>query len=139
MGQLAENNVYLSIDSVVITAEFKEVSLDVSNSSQDTTMGAGVDWMQRAPGLNDMKGTINIGYDSTAVQSIIQHIAPGQVVSLEYGPESNVSGKPRHVQNVLVETVSHGLKVDKSPVTFALSIVGADAPSVNMFAGAVYS
>lgn len=139
MGQLADNNVYLTIDGVVITAPFKEVTLEPSNASQDTTMGAGVDHVQRAPGLNDTKITITIGYDTATVQSIIQHMRPGQVVTIEYGPESNVSGKPRHVQSFNIASNPHGVKVDKTPVQFVISGEGADAPSVDMYAGGVYS
>lgn len=138
MGQLAGNNIYLVIDGVVVTAPFKEVKLDVSNSSQETTMGAGTAHVQRAPGLSDTKIAITLGYDTATVQSIIQHIRTGTVVQIEYGQEGNGSGKPRHVQNFNIVANSTGAKVDKSPSTFDLSGEATDAPVVDMFLGGLY-
>lgn len=139
MVSLAENNVYLKMGGTEVDAYFKEVSLSVSNSAQDVTAGAGTDWVQRAPGLNDISISINLAYDLTNLQTYIQKIAPGQTIEIEYGPEDAVSGKPRHVQNFVITGTDHGENVDKSPVVFSISGEGADAPSVNMFTGGVYS
>lgn len=139
MAQYADNNVFLSIDGVTVSAYFKSVSLNPTNSSQDTTMGAGTDHMQRAPGLDDTSISITLGYDTAQVQAQIQHLKVGQVVSIEYGKEGATSGKPRHVQTFNITSNTVADSVDKTPSTFEISGEGADAPSVNMFAGGVYS
>ncbi len=139
MPQYADNNVFLSIDGVTVSAYFKDVQLSPSNAGQDTTMGAGVDHMQRAPGLNDTQITITLGYDTAQVQAVIQHLKPGIVASIEYGKEGAISGKPRHVQSFLITANPVGDNVDKTPSTFAITGDATDAASVNMYDGGVYS
>lgn len=139
MAEYADNNVFLSIDGVTVSAYFKTVSLNVTNASQDTTMGTGVDHMQRAPGLNDTKIDITLGYDSAQVSAQIQHLKAGQVVSIEYGKEGATSGKPRHVQTFNITSMTVADNVNKEASIFSISGEGADAPSVDMFAGGVYS
>jgi hypothetical protein len=139
MVSLAENTVYLKMGGTEVDAYFKDVSLSASNSSVDVTAGSGTDWMQRAAGLNDMNISISLAYDLTNIQTYIQKIAPGQTIEIEYGPEDNVSGKPRHVQNFVITGADHQVSVDKSAVVFSITGDGADAPSINMFAGGVYS
>jgi hypothetical protein len=139
MAQLAENNIYLAFDAVVVSSFFKECNPSPSNATQDTTMGAGVDHVQRKPGLNDTTFTVTIGYDDTVVSTYIQKLRPGATVSFEYGPEGAVSGKPRHVQSCIVSGAPHTVSVSKTPVAFQVTLQGADAPSVDMYAGGVYS
>lgn len=139
MVSLAENNVYLKMGGTEVDAYFKEVTLSASNSSVDVTAGSGTDWVQRAPGLNDINISITLAYDLTNIQTYIQKIAPGQTIEIEYGPEDNISGKPRHVQEFVITGNDHGENVDKSPVVFNITGEGAAAPTVNFFAGGVYS
>lgn len=135
----AENTVFLKLDSTEVDAYFVDVSVSASNSPVDTTAGSGTDWNMRAAGLNDISFSITLMYDAANVQTYIQKIAPGSIVTLEYGPEDAVSGKPRHVQSCIVSSNDHGETVTKDAVKFSLTLDGADAPSVNMFAGGVYS
>lgn len=138
MPELADNNVYLKVGGVAVTAFFREVSLDFKNSGVDTTAGAGVAHTMRAPGLNDTSITMMLAYDTDNVQSFVQKIAPGQVLEIEYGPEGATSGRPRHVQNFLITSNAHTVSVDKSAVSFSIAGEGAEAPTINMNAGAVY-
>lgn len=138
MPELADNNVFLKMGGVVVDAFFREVQVETTNSGVDTTAGAGTSHTKRQPGLNDTSFSISLAYDTQHVQTFIQKIARGQVLEIEYGSEGAVSGKPRHIQDVLITSVSHTISVDKSAVTFAINGQGADAPSVDMFAGAVY-
>ncbi|MBK9751811.1 MAG: hypothetical protein IPO91_34305 [Chloroflexi bacterium] len=139
MASYAENTVYIKLDSTEVDAFFKDVSPTASNSTVDITAGSGTDWNMRAAGLNDISFSITLMYDAANVQTYIQKIAPGSIVTLEYGPEDAVSGKPRHVQSCIVSSVDHSVTVNKDAVTFSITLDGADAPSVNMFAGGVYS
>ena len=139
MASYADNTVFLKLGGTEVDAYFKTVSPSVSNSPVDVTAGSGVDWTQRAPGLNDISFSISLAYDAANVSTYIQRLAVGQVIEVEYGPEDAVSGKPRHVQNCNVDSVDFETNVDKSAVVFNISLSGADAPSVNMFAGGVYS
>ena len=138
MASYADNTVYLSIGGTVVHAYFKEVQLQPSNSSVETTAGAGVDDVQRAPGLNDHKIKITLSYDAANIQTYIQKIAVGQATTIDYGPESNTSGKPRHTQSFIITAADHTVSVDKSAVTLEISGDAAAAPTNNMFAGAIW-
>jgi hypothetical protein len=140
MPTLAENNVYLAIGGTVVHLYFKDVEIKRKSEEVDVTGGAGVDHTMRAPGLLDTELKLTLQYDITALPTYIQKIAAGQIISIEYGPESNVSGKPRHVQDFLItETSQSAITQAKPEVTFSVSGMGSGAPSVDMFAGGVYS
>ena len=139
MAQYADNVLYLSIDSVAVDAYFKTVKLSPSNSSVETTVGSGTDHVQRASGLDDTKIDISLGYDAAQLQSYIQKLAVGQIVTIEYGSQGNTSGKPRHVQTFNITKADHEVNVDKSHVVFDISGEGADAATVNMYKGGVYA
>lgn len=139
MAQYADNTVYLKLDSVEVDAYFKNVTLSPSNNSVDTTIGSGTDHVQRQPGLNDTKIDISLGYDPAQLQTYVQKLKVGQIVTIEYGSEDNISGKPRHVQPFNITKADHTVNVDKSHVMFEISGEGADAPSVDMYAGGVYA
>ena len=139
MAVLADNVVYLKIDNVEVQAYFKEVKPSLSNDGKDSTAGSGVDWSEMTPGLNKLSLAITIEYDVAQVAAQIQHIAAGQVVSIEYGPEGAVSGKPRHVGDFLISKLDHGRNVDKTPTAWDITAESAAEPSVNMYAGGVYS
>ena len=139
MAQYADNVVYLKIDSVEVSAYFKTVKLQPSNSSVDTTVGSGTDHIQRAPGLDDTKIDISLGYDAANLQDYIQKLKVGQIVTIEYGSEGNTSGKPRHVQTFNITKADHEVNVDKSHVMLDVSGEGANSPSISMFAGGVYA
>lgn len=138
MPALADNKIYLSIDGIAVQAYFKNVTLTSSSATVETTRGAGTDHMQRAPGLKDTSISITIGYDTANIQTFIQKIAPGQQVMIEYGPEGAVTGKPRHVQTFVITDAAHTVEVSKADVVFELTGEAADAPIVDMYAGAVY-
>ncbi len=116
-----------------------EVSFDASNDAVDTTAGSGTDWKSEAPGLNQNTVKISIMHDASTIQAYIQKLKPGQVVSIEYGPEGNTSGKPKHVQDFRLGKVSHKTDVKKSAVMHELEGSSTGAPSTDMYAGGVYS
>jgi hypothetical protein len=138
MAMLAANTIYLAIDSVDVKSYFTEVTLEPSNNSIDITAGSGTEHVERAAGLNDTSISMSIGYDAADVQTYIQKIRPGQVLSIEYGPEGNTSGKPKHVQTFNITGAGFTVNVDKSFVVFDVQGEGAAAPSSNMFTGSVY-
>ena len=139
MGQVADNKAYLSIDGVAVNSYFKNVNLQPSNAAQDTTMGAGVNHVQRKPGLDDTSISFSIGYDDTNIDAYIQKLKSGVIVSIEYGPQGAVSGKPRHVQNFIITGSPSTTNVQKNPVAFDVTAQAADAPSIDMYAGGKYN
>lgn len=140
MPSLAENVIYWKIDGVEVQADFTDVNLVENAASSDTTHGSGTDWEEKSPGLLNCKLSGTLMYNTSNIQAQIQHLAAAQVVSMEIGMEGNTSGKPRHVQDFHIDSVDPGtVTVKKDPVMIKITASSSGAPSVNMFAGGVYS
>lgn len=131
------NNAYIKIDAVVVNAYFKRFDLTPSVESVDTTAGSGVDHRQRAEGLADHAATLTVVYEAGAVQNYIATLKPGRH-TVEYGPESNVTGKPKHIQDFILTEAPISQDVEKGEVLFQCSFEAADAPTYNMYDGAVW-
>lgn len=131
------NDLYLKIGSVAVSAYFKEVELSPSIESVDITTGSGTDHRMRAAGLEDTSLTATLVYDAADIQTYIQSLKPG-VYTVEFAPEGNTTGKPKHIQSFILTQAPFGVSVEKSEVAFQLTFEAAAAPTYNMFAGAVY-
>lgn len=138
MTSLNGNNPYLTMNGTDVKAKWKHVNLEGTNSSVTVTAGAGTTHVQRAAGLNDTTISITLAYDSGGVSTYIASLTRGLKIPIEYGPESNVSGKPRHVQQFVIESVTVEQDVEKNEMVFDIQASGADAPTSDLFAGAVY-
>lgn len=138
MTSLNGNNPYLLMNSIDVRTKWKHIQLEATNSSVTVTAGSGRTHVQRAAGLNDTTISITLAYDSAGVSSYIATLQRGNIIPIEYGPESNVSGKPRHLQNFIIESISMEEDVEKNEMVFDISGSGADAPTYDMYSGAVY-
>lgn len=138
MAVLNDNVIHLTIDGADVCTKFVNVDFNESNSTQDVTAGCGTDHVQRRPGLTDTSMSITLVYDVDTVPTYIQKMKTGVIVPIEYGPEGSGSGKPRHLQNFIFDSVAHSRNVNKAKVEFNLNAVGADAPTHDMHAGAVF-
>lgn len=138
MAARSGNTIYITIGGMNVSAYWTTSNLERTGEEQDTTRGSGATDRQRALGLKDTTFSATLSYDDATLATYVQKLAPS-IYEVEYGPEGNVSGKPRHVQSMLLTTAPFEVTVEKAHVTFQLEFVGADAPSVDMFAGAVYS
>ncbi len=138
MSQLNGNSIYLTVDGVSVAAYFIDVKLEQSAAPVDVTHGAAIN-VQRNDGLHDGTIAMTLGYDISNVSSFIQHIRKGLTVVVDYGPEGNTSGKPRHTQPFLLTKVA-GPDTDakKQYVVFSINGDGADVPTADMFAGGVF-
>src|SRR4051812_35937508 len=126
MATYADNNLYLTIDGVAVCPYFKTAQVTQSNASQEITAGCGTDAVQRAAGLDDYKFTADLMYDSAAIASQIQHLRAGLIVPIEYGKEGATSGKPRHVQNFVIDSFTPGAdNVDKTASVIHIEASGA--------------
>jgi len=133
------NTPYIAIDGVNIGAYWCEANPSVKNSTMDVTAGTGAVHKQMAAGLNETAWKVTLAYIVGSVGALLGGLlAPGTLHTLEYGPEGNVSTKPRHVQQIVWSDGGFTQKVVKDKVMFAMSAVGAAAPTVDMFSGGVY-
>lgn len=140
MGRLQDNTQYLSINGQTITAEFISAGVSKSNSSVETTSGSGATDTMRGRGLSSYSFRASIAYLTESVDDILLAIGDDDIIVIEFGPESNVAGKPRHVQTFNVTSIEGPEKtVEKGAVEFSLQAESTAAPSVNMYAGGVYT
>ena len=138
MAARSGNTIYVTIGGTNVSAYWTTSNLERTGEEQDITRGSGTTDRQRALGLKDTTISLTLSYDDSTLATYVQKLAPG-IYEVEYGPEGNVSGKPRHVQSMLLTTAPFEVAVEKPHSTFQLEFVCADVPSVDMYAGAVYS
>jgi hypothetical protein len=138
MATLNANTIYLTIAGTNYSAYWVSFKLNGKNNVKETTAGSGTTHVERAAGLNDYSADVTVVYDSAIGAQQLGHYSPGDIVAVEWGPESNVSGKPRHVQNFIVEEAPFEVVVEKEKVAFELKLSGSEAPSVDIYSGAVY-
>jgi hypothetical protein len=131
------NNVYLKIGGVQVDAYWKSVELSPSLETVDVTAGSNTAHRERNEGLADTSLTATIVYDSATIQTYIQTLKPG-TYTVEFGPEGNVAGKPKHIQSFILTEAPFSVEVEKTEVAFQLSFEAAAAPTFNMFAGSVW-
>jgi hypothetical protein len=136
MAQYADNNYFFKIDTFDLSAYVMNVEINNSIETNDASRG-NTDWVQRTPGRFDITMTVTVSYDDALLATYIQRLQPGRH-DIEYGSEGAVTGKPRHVQSMILTEAPFTVGREKSVVAFELSLVGQDAPSVNMYAGGVY-
>lgn len=132
------NGIFLSIDGTTITGSWKDIEITSSMEEVDTTQGVGQTYMQRSEGLRDTEISITIGYDPDNIQAQFAMLRPG-IHTVVFGPEGNGTGKPKHEQSFLFTEAPLGQDVKKKEVVFTVSGAGADAPSVDMYNGGVFS
>lgn len=137
MASFVGNNIHLSIDGVIVHADFKNVSIEPSVEDVDTTRGSGTEHRQRNTGLRDTSMTITLGYDTVRTQQQIQYLRPGRHTVI-FGPEGAIAGKPKHQQDFITTSVPLEISVEKAEVALELTMVGADAPTYDMFDGATF-
>lgn len=132
-GTAANNKWYVVIDGVNVSSYVMDLALDPSNSLQETTMGADQNDVQREPGLNDFSLSLTIGWSVSNISTYIGKLQPGSKVVIEVGLQGNVSGKPRHQQEFIIDKNNIKKSVSKAPIAFSLSAQGSDTPVYNMF------
>ncbi len=134
---LTSNARYLTLGGIVLhTADLVSFSSTWSQNSIATTAG-NREHARYQGGLKENSFTITVGYRISMVEDLI--FEEGAYYMLEYGPEGAVSGKPRHVQEVLLESTSGpSHTAEKEFVTFEFTLKGSDDPVHDFKKNAVY-
>lgn len=136
---LAKNNAYLTIDGYDMAAIGIEVTAEMAGTSNEQPYGFGSNWTKREPGLKDLTLNVNVIYDTDNIDSYITSIATQQKVTVVYGPEGNTTGKPKHSGSFIVDSLTGPtVVVTKDQVIFEMSLVTADEPTDDMYAGAKF-
>lgn len=136
---LADNTGYLTIDGYDVSGIATELSIEGGGSSNEQPYGFGSTYTRRTPGLKDVTINATIIYDQDNIDSYITSIASQQIVAVVAGPEGNTAGKPKHAGNFVVDSVNGPTKaVTKDAVLFEITLVTADPPTDDLFAGATF-
>lgn len=140
MATLNGNNAYLSVGGTNVSGWWTgEIGFSTSNSSVDITAGAGTTHVERAGGLSDTAMSFSVVYDTTDIALYRAALIPGTVYTVIYGPESNVTNKPKFQCEMILEEVSGpNVTIEKSMVMFELSFTGAAAPTATIESGSVF-
>ena len=139
MASYNGNGAYLSIDGVNVSGFYTTFTPSRSMDGVDITAGAGTNHRQRAEGLEDGSCSGPVVYDSTAVSTEMAKLDVGEHVII-YGPEGQSTGKPKHECRYIITSLDGPtVDVEKAKVVFEFSGDAADAPTVNMYTGGVFS
>lgn len=136
MAEYVGNNYYVKIGSYNLTPYVKSVNFEPTAETVETTRG-NAEYKSRAPGLKDARLSVVVGYD-TNLAAFRAAMKPGDVFVVDYGPEGNVTGKPRHTQAMICEGAPFEVNVNKDEVAFECSYIGAVAPTVDMMNGGTF-
>jgi len=98
MATLSGNDIYLRMNSVNTQARWRKFDMSFKNDEEDTTAGVGVDWKSRAAKLSEIPAKIMLVYDDVAAATDFAALWQADMIfAVEYGPEGNGAGKPRHL------------------------------------------
>lgn len=134
---LTANAQYLVIDGVAIQAHLMDVKLNRTNANVDVTRGTAGHEMVDA-GMDQTTMDITVAYVIENLTDYKAKLRPGQKFYVEYGPEGNVVGKPRHYQLFKVDSCDFGQTAKKDAVKFSVKLTGAEAAVADQWAGATF-
>lgn len=129
---LTLNAQYLKIDGVAIEAHLMDVKLNRTNANADVTRGT-VGHEMVDPGLDSTTMDMTIAYVVESLTTFLQKLNPGSKYMIEYGPEGNAVGKPRHYQLFKLDSVDFGQTAKKDAVKFSAKFTGAEAPVADFY------
>lgn len=131
------NNVYLRMNSVNTQARWRSFDMNISLGDEDVSAGSGVNWESHASKLRNITAKVMLVYDdATAAADFAALVTANDIIAVEYGPEGNTAGKPRHLQSFKINgingpTTNH----DKTLVTLEYDMISTGTPTANIYAG----
>lgn len=137
MAAYSGNDIYLTMNGVDVTALWRSIEITRNTDEEDTSSGAGTDWKKRAAKLMSLEATVTLVYDDqTAASDQAALFQTDQIIALDYGPEGNTAGKPRHTCDFFISSISGPTtNVDKTLVVIEYSLVSTGEPTNNFYAG----
>lgn len=139
MPAFVGNSPHVAINGQTIDADWISVDPSFGGNTQETTHGSGTTHVKREPGLKDYTFTVVITWPNSTSQALLASLTPQVKVAFEYGPEGTDAGKPKHLQNVVIDSndgISQG--AEKPPMTMTINMSGADVPTSDIMAGDTY-
>lgn len=132
MPQLNGNSNYIEWDGMDISAFWAdEISYEQSVDTEDITAGSGSTHVHRAGKLIDSTLDLYVIYNVDTIIGIDSYKAklqPGKTAMLIWGPEGQLTGKPKFMGMMVLTSVNVGQTLDKTKVGFELSFEQAGTP-----------
>jgi hypothetical protein len=143
MAVLNSNTAYLSIDGVNVSAYYTgEIPRDISVERVDITHGSGQAWKQSATGLYELTLGLTLVYEiddyNTIIRPALLKLIDGTYPTVVYGPEGQVTGKPKDEFKAMTESISDAKSINKDMVVFELNLICVDTPVAYREAGGVF-
>lgn len=137
MAHFNGNNPHLRINGENVEAIWRNINFDKSLDVEDTTGGAGVEWVSRQGKLKSISGRVTLMYDdASAAADFARLVSNDDVVAIVWGPEGNGAGKPAHDQDFIISGITGPTQGHDKPVlTIEFNIQSSGAPRKNMYAG----
>jgi hypothetical protein len=137
MARLKAGISYLTLDGVDVSAYCQDIDITADNESEDVTAGNVTHEVLQA-GINTTKITLNFVYEVGSVGTLLAKIKRGAMPVMDWGPEGNVSGKPRHTQQIIITSLNKKQDKRRTMTVLAVSASGAAAPTNDMDEGAIF-
>lgn len=103
---------YFMLGTTDLSAFMDNIDFPHGSDVHETTT-YGKSYKTKVGGLKEASFSIGGLYDSTTVSGVETVVPPmiGTIVSFEYGPEGNTTGKVKYTGNVVVEDYNHSTPV----------------------------
>lgn len=137
MAELNANAGYLTFDGVDMVPYLQSFDIKATANTVNTTAG-NVGHTLRQAGLRSTSLTANIIYRVGGVATYLAKIKPGAEVTVDWGPEGNTTGKPRHTQKFIITDSSTSQDAEKKLVVYAVSGDNSAEPTNDKWAGATW-
>lgn len=137
MAELNANAGYLTFDGVDMVPYLQSFDIKPTANAVNSTAG-NVGHSLRQAGLRSTSFSANIVYRVGSVGTYIQKIKPGAEITIDWGPEGNTTGKPRHTQKFIVLDSSTSQDTEKKLVQYAVSGDNSAEPTNDKWNGATW-
>jgi hypothetical protein len=137
MAELNANAGYLTFDGVDMVPYLQSFDIKPTANTVNTTAG-NVGHTLRQAGLRSTSLTANIIYRVGGVATYLAKIKPGAEVTVDWGPEGNTTGKPRHTQKFIITDSSTSQDAEKKVVQYAVTAENSAEPTNDKWNGATW-
>lgn len=137
MATYNDNNVYLSVDGVDVSAYFTDqLTYDETTEEQDTTAGANADYRTTGNGLRSLSLRLMLVHDTADWNSYKSIFVPDAFLNVIYGPNGNTQGEPKF-EGVctITDGPRHVVSIDKTKVAHEVTFKSSQAPVATIYRG----
>lgn len=131
------NDEYLSINGHEVTSFYRRLTRRLVVGNERSDHGAGKDWEQHLAQKRRVEATATIIYDDEEAATNFSNLwTEDMVVAVVSGPESDVTGKPKHDQDFIITNMTGpDTNSETALVEIEIQMISTDDPRSNIYAG----